>query len=69
MNDFNKSYKKVVSKEDKFWSLLINYRPTIPKIYSLPKTRKLDIPLRPVISGRGLQNFQLNIIHIDGYYQ
>ena len=47
------SYKKLVSTEDKSWSSLINYHPTIPKIYGLPKTLKPDIPLRPIISGIG----------------
>ena len=53
MNNFNKSYKKLVSNEDKFLSSLINYHPTIPKIYGLPKIHKPDIPLRPIISCMG----------------
>ena len=51
--DFNKSYRKLISNEDKSWSSLINYHPIIPKIYGLPKTHKPDIPLRPIISGIG----------------
>ena len=53
INDFDKSYRKLISKENKSWSSLINYHPIIPKIYSLPKTHKPDIPLRPIISGIG----------------
>ena len=37
-NDFNKSYWKLISNEDKSWSSLNNYHPIIPKIYGLPKT-------------------------------
>ena len=59
INDFNKSYRKLISNEDKSWSSLINYHPIIPKIYSLPKTHKPDIPQRPIISGIG---FALHII-------
>ena len=51
INNFNKSYKKLISNEDQSWSSLINYHPIIPKIYGLPKTHKPDIPLRPIISG------------------
>ena len=43
-------YKKLISKEDKSWFSLINYHPTIPKIYGLPKPHQPDIPLRPIIS-------------------
>ena len=53
INNFNKSYKKLISNEDQSWSSLINYHPIIPKIYGLPKTHKPDIPLRPIISGIG----------------
>ena len=53
INDFNKSYRKLISNEDKSWFSLINYHPKIPKIYSLPKAHKPDIPLRPIISGIG----------------
>ena len=53
INDFNKSYRKLFSNKDKSWSSLINNHPIIPKIYGLPKTHKLDIPLRPIISGIG----------------
>ena len=53
INDLNKSYRKSISNEDKSWSLLINYHHIIPKIYSLPKTHKPDILLRPIISGIG----------------
>ena len=53
INDFNKSYSKLISNEDKSWSSLINYHPIIPKIYGLPKTHKPDIHLRPIISGIG----------------
>ena len=35
---FNKSYKKIISNEDKLWSTLINDHPAIPTIYRLPKT-------------------------------
>ena len=51
INDFNKSYRKLISNEDKSWSSLITYHPIIPKIYGFPKTHKSDIPLRPIISG------------------
>ena len=50
INNFNKSYKKLISHEDQSWSSLINYH---PKIYGLPKTHKPDIPLRSIISGIG----------------
>ena len=53
MNNFNKSSKKLVSKEDKFWSSSINYHPTTPKIYCFSKTHKSEIPLRPIVSGVG----------------
>ena len=53
INNFNKSYKKLISNEDQSWSSLINYHPIIPKIYGLPKTHKPDIPLRPIISDIG----------------
>ena len=29
-NDFNESYRKLISNEDKCWSSLINYRPHNP---------------------------------------
>ena len=51
INNFNKSYKKLISNEDKSWSSLINHHPIIPKICGLPKTHKPDIPIRPIISG------------------
>ena len=50
VNYFNNSYKKLISKEDKFWASLI----TIPKIHGLPKTHKPEIPSRPIISGISL---------------
>ena len=53
INDFNKSYRKLISNEDKSWSSLFNYHPIIPKIYGLPKTHRPDIPLRPIISSIG----------------
>ena len=53
INDFNKSYKKLISNEDQFLSSLINYHPIIPKIYGLPKPHKPDIPLKPIISALG----------------
>ena len=34
-------YKKLITKEDKFWFTFINYHPTIPKINGLPKPHKL----------------------------
>ena len=43
----------LISKEDKSGFSLINYHPTIPQIYGLPKTHKLDIPLSSIISGVG----------------
>ena len=46
-------HKKLIIKEDKFLSSLIDYHPTIPKIYGLPKTHKPGIPLQPIISGVG----------------
>ena len=52
MGVFNKCYKKLISKEDKFWSLLIDYHPTI-QFYGLPKTHKPGISLQPIISGIG----------------
>ena len=51
------SYKKLVLKENKFWSLLINYHPTISKISDLPKAHKPEIPFRPIISGMGFTKF------------
>ena len=53
INDFNKSYRKLISNEDQSWSSLINYHPINPKIYGVPKTHKPDIPLRTIISGIG----------------
>ena len=53
INDFNKSYRKLISNEGQSWSSLINYHPIIPKIYGLPKTLKPDLPLRPIIFGIG----------------
>ena len=53
INDFNKSYKKLISNEDQSGSSLINNHPIIPKIYDLPKIHKPDILLRPIISGIG----------------
>lgn len=53
VKEFNKSYKSLIRNEDKIWLSLINYHPTIPKIYGFPKTHKLDIPLSPIISGIG----------------
>ena len=53
INNYNKSYKKLISNETKSWSLLIYYHPIIPKINYLPKTDKPDIPLRPIISSIG----------------
>ena len=47
------SDKKLISKEYKYWSSLINYHPIIPKMYGLPKTHKSNLPLRPIISGIG----------------
>ena len=44
-----KSNKKLVSKEDKFCCLLIDYYLIIPTIYGPPKTHKLDIPMRPIL--------------------
>ena len=52
-NDFIKSYRKLISNEDKSWSSLINYHPIILKIYGLPKIHKPNILLRPIISGIG----------------
>ena len=62
INDFNNPNKKLISKEDKSWSSLINYLPIIPKFYRLPKTHKPNIPLRPIISGRG--NAPHNIVKL-----
>ena len=45
INDFNKSYKKLVSKKGKSWSSLINYHLIITKIFILLKTNKPDISL------------------------
>ena len=36
--------KKLITKENKFWSSLIDYYSTIPRIYGLPKTDKQGIP-------------------------
>ena len=36
INDFNKSYRKLISSEDQSWSSLINYHPITPQIYGLP---------------------------------
>ena len=33
VNDFNQSYKKLVSEKDKHWSSFINYHSSIPNIY------------------------------------
>ena len=49
--NFNKSYRKLISNENKSWSPLINYHSTIPKNYGLPKTHKPNIPLWPIIYG------------------
>ena len=46
---FNKSDKKSITKEDKFWSSLIDYHTTIPKNYTFTKTHKPGIPLCPII--------------------
>ena len=46
-----KTYKQLVSKEDKLRSPLINYHLTIPKIYGPLKTHKPEILLRPIIFG------------------
>ena len=51
-NDFKKSNMKLVPKEDKSWSSLIDYHPIL-KIYGLPNTKKPDISPRPIISGIG----------------
>ena len=53
IDDFNNSYKKLISNEDQSWSSLFNYHSIIAKIYGLPKPYKPDIPLRPIISGIG----------------
>ena len=53
INDFNQSYRKLISSKDQSWSSLINYHTIIPKIYGLPKTHKPDISLRPNSSGIG----------------
>ena len=53
INNFNKSYKKLISKEDKSWPLLINYHHIIPKFMASLKPCKLNIPPRPDISGIG----------------
>jgi len=52
-NSFNKSYKNLVKHANKSWSSIIEYHPTIPTIYGLPKTHKPGFPLRPIISGIG----------------
>ena len=41
----------MISNEDKPWSTLINYHPTIATIYGASKTHKNNIPLRPIVSG------------------
>ena len=46
-------YPNLVSKRDKSWPSLINYDPSITKIYSFTKNHKPDIPLRPIPSGIG----------------
>ena len=48
-NSFKKFHKILVSEENKFWFSLINYFPTIPKMYGLPKIQKPEILLRPII--------------------
>ena len=50
---FNKSYKKLITK-DKFLFSLINYHLMVPKIYKLPKTHKPGILLQPIISWKEL---------------
>ena len=60
VNDFHKSYKKLVSKENKYWFSLINSHFTIHKIDSLVKTHKPDIPSSPIISGRGFAPYLLH---------
>ena len=52
---FNKSAKQIFQKLDdnKRWKRLINYRPTVPTLYGLPKTHKEGVPMRPIISGIG----------------
>ena len=44
VNDFDKSYKKILSKENKSRSSLINYPLIIPKVYDLYKTHTPEIP-------------------------
>ena len=46
---FSLFYKKMIIKENIFWSSLLDYS-LIPKIYGLPKTHKSSIPLRSKIS-------------------
>ena len=48
---FNMSYKKLIRREDKFWSPKIDYHPLIPKIYGLPKIYKPENLLGSIISG------------------
>ena len=50
---FNKSLRSILKDEDPSWTRLIEYHPTLPRLYGLPKTHKPNIPLRPIISGIG----------------
>ena len=45
--------KKLTTQEDAFWSSIIDYHPKILKIYGLPKSHKLGIPLGLIISEIG----------------
>ena len=50
---FNKTLGKILKDAKPHWSRLIEYHPTLPKLYGLPKTHKPGTPIRPIISGIG----------------
>ena len=53
VNNFKKSCKKLISKENTSWTLLINYHPNVLQTYRIAKTHKHDIPFRLIIAGVG----------------
>lgn len=52
IENFNKSVRNIIKKNKiTHWNKLIEKNPKIPQIYGLPKTHKVNVPLRPITSG------------------
>lgn len=57
---FNKNLKLILKDYPNLSKLFSSYLPTISRFYGLPKTHKINIPLRPIISNTNSVTFRLS---------